>query len=110
MEYIERDEQELLQRFNDDVVINRLGRALLSLLNETKLMIVNGRKLGDTTGKKTCYKYNGSSTVDYYIATANLFGDITNMNVENQTWYSDSPLSLNLKIGRELNTSNTSKS
>ncbi len=58
---------------NEDITINPFGRKLINLLNETHLIIVNGRKLGDYTGRKTCYTYNGSSTVDYVIVSSQLF-------------------------------------
>lgn len=102
--YIDNNEFELPFRHNEDKEVNSFGRKLIKFLNETNLMIINGRKLGDSVGSKTCYKYNGSSVVDYFITTYNLFSNVLNFIVDNQTWYSDhSPLSLSLKTNRYLN-------
>ncbi len=101
---IDGDKYELPYRSNEDPIVNTFGRKLLALLNESNLIIVNGRKLGDRAGNKTCYKYNGTSTVDFMISSKTLFSDILNFGIENQTWYSDhSPFSSALKIGRNLN-------
>ena len=35
--------------------------------------IVNGRKCGDSTGRKTCHQWNGISTVDYILADKSIF-------------------------------------
>ena len=45
---------------------NRRHSADLCMVNNLK--ILNGRKIGDLTGKYTCHQYNGSSVVDYIIA------------------------------------------
>lgn len=92
-------------RFNDDKIVNSFGKKLIKFLNETNLIIVNGRKLGDSAGNKTCYKYNGSSTVDYFISTYSLYSKIINVTVNNQTWYSDhSPITCKLSISRNIDT------
>ena len=71
-------------------------------------MIVNGRKLGDTIGNKTCYKYNGSSTVDYFITTYTLLSKILNIQINNQTWYSDHiPITLIIKTNQNLENINS---
>ena len=36
---------------------NQSGKRLLGLLNESSLISLNGRKLGDTSGKLTCHQY-----------------------------------------------------
>jgi hypothetical protein len=41
---------------------------LTDMCKESGLRILNGRTLGDTVGRLTCYKWNGSSAVDYGIA------------------------------------------
>jgi exonuclease III len=46
---------------------------LTDMCKESGLRILNGRMLGDTAGKLTCYKWNGNSTVDYGIAHYSLF-------------------------------------
>ena len=50
-----------------DPSTNQSGRKLMDLLNESSLISLNGRKLGDATSKLTCHQYNGSSTVDLNI-------------------------------------------
>ncbi len=91
-------------RFNEDKGENTWGKELLSILNESHLMVVNGRTLGDCLGANTCYTVQGSSTVDYFIVNPSLYSDILNMSVCLQTWYSDhSPLRMTLSIGRDLN-------
>ena len=37
------------------------------------MRIINGRKFGDSDGKKTCHQWNGSSTVDYMIADTSIY-------------------------------------
>jgi len=37
--------------------------------------------VGDSTGKFTCYKYNGNSTIDYFIFSECLFNDILSFHV-----------------------------
>jgi hypothetical protein len=49
---------------------------MLDLCSNTGLKILNGRILGDTAGKLTCHKYNGSSTVDLALAHHSLFKNI----------------------------------
>ena len=46
-----------------------------------RLRIANGRVLGDSSGKYTCYKYNGNSVVDYFIYSEDLFEDILSFRV-----------------------------
>ena len=94
---------ELPVRYNEDQVINGFGKKLIEFLEEANMMLVNGRKLGDSMGNKTCYNYMGSSTIDYCIVSHSMFHEIVNFEVDNQTWYSDhSPLNITLKIDRNF--------
>ena len=103
LDYIDSEDMGLPTRFNSDNIVNTFGRELLSVMNDSNLMFVNGRKIGDSCGDKTCYKYNGSSVVDYFITTETLFDDIISFKVENQTWYSDhSPISTVFRVARSL--------
>ena len=43
------------------------GKALVELCISAQMRIMNGRCLGDSGGRYTCYKYNGCSVVDYVI-------------------------------------------
>ena len=66
-------------RMNRDNRLCTYGKRLLDLSQRSKLSIVNGRKIGDTTGNLTCHKYNGSSLVNYFIYDTILFRVIQNM-------------------------------
>ena len=44
------------------------GKELLELCIGNQLRILNGRRFGNTTGRFTYFKTNGSSVVDYMIA------------------------------------------
>ena len=59
-------------RQNEDQVCNSRGKQILDLCIKTNMRILNGRKFGDTKGKFTCHKYNGSSTIDLVIASEEL--------------------------------------
>ena len=67
------NDRELLCRNNCDDSINQFGERLCDMCRMCGLRIVNGRKLGDSTGKKTCHEWNGSSTVDYMLVDESLF-------------------------------------
>ena len=49
---------------------------LIELCTENNLRILNGRTIGDWSGKKTCFQYNGSSLVDYVIAYQELIKNV----------------------------------
>ena len=68
---------------------NKSGKLLLDLCKESGIRILNGRTSGDIFGKYTCHKYNGSSTVDYAVASANLLPIICNFYVHDFTTLSD---------------------
>ncbi len=70
------NEHQIPPRQNEDHAVNQYGKALLGIMNNAHLIIVNGRVLGDTKGAKTCYKYNGSSTVDYVIVSTDLWNNV----------------------------------
>ena len=57
------------------------GNRLLELCQKFNLRILNGRKIGDSIGNLTCRKYNGSSTVDYFIGSTELFNNVRYMEV-----------------------------
>ena len=65
-----------LPRNSYDFTTNSRGTDLLDLCIASDLCIVNGRKIGDTNGKFTCYTWNGSSVVDYVIASYATFEKI----------------------------------
>ena len=75
-------------------------------------VIVNGRKIGDTTGNLTCHKYNGSSLVDYFICDTNFFRVIQYMCVHDWLPHLSDHcsislcLNINVKRGRSADNEN----
>jgi exonuclease III len=71
----------------------------LDLVIGNELCIANGRILGDIFGNPTCIKYNGYSTVDYAITSADLFNNCNSFQVLPFTEHSDHcPISLSLDL------------
>jgi hypothetical protein len=70
-------------RNSQDSTVNARGREILELCVSAGLRIVNGRKVGDTLGYHTCHKWNGSSVVDYLIASEALLDFIPTFKVKN---------------------------
>ena len=66
-------DSDVIDRSNSDNVVNQFGERLVELCRMSSMRIVNGRKMGDSSGKKTCHEWNGSSTVDYMIADETVF-------------------------------------
>ena len=63
-------------RISQDSQLDTRGKHLLEICIESKLRILNGRCLGDTLGSFTCHTYNGSSVVDYAIASEEILKNI----------------------------------
>ncbi len=84
--YIVDDE---LPRANCDTNINMLSKSLIELCASTNMRILNGRYTGDSLGFYTCFKHNGSSTVDYIIASSNILHKVTSFRVEPYLHLSD---------------------
>lgn len=60
-------------RHNCDLTLNNTstwGPELLELCKDTNLLILNGRTHGDLEGKFTYHSNHGSSTIDYFVASA----------------------------------------
>jgi len=80
------------QRANKDAIINSFGRKLVQVCQETGMYILNGRTAGDGDGHLTC---QGSSTVDYFLASSNCLNQATSLRVLSSIPDSDhSPLCL----------------
>ena len=72
--------------FPDNVSLNRYsrdqsttdehGKMILDLCHSAQLRILNGRTLDDSRGDFTCYHYNGSSVVDWWLVDHNLFDSV----------------------------------
>ena len=74
----------------DKIPTDNRGKKLLEICKSLNLFIVNGRKTGDSFGKYTSFQWNGSSVVDYVIASQTLFNEIIFMKVGNFVpWISD---------------------
>ena len=69
-------------RQSRDTKHNCQGKLLCNLCKTTTLKILNGRHNGDTLGEYTCIKTQGSSVVDYALATAPLIHQISHFLVE----------------------------
>lgn len=64
------------QRNSEDIISDNRGNKIIELCSSFEMSIINGRKIGDSFGRKTCYNWNGSSVVDYVISSNNLFDTI----------------------------------
>ena len=62
---------------------NEYVRNILDLRISSQLRILNGRTLGDSSGKTTFYAYNGVSIDDYCICNSLLLQDILNFKIHN---------------------------
>ena len=94
-------------RLNSDLKVCDFGHKLIALCQTSGLRIVNGRKLDDTLGMKTCHKWNGSSTVDYAISHVSLFPQILSFRVLDilNEWSDHCPITINLNISISRNNS-----
>ncbi len=86
-------------RSNKDKKVNKFGKQLIDTMEEAHMLILNGRTLGDYDGKKTCHKYNGNSTVDHMIVSANILNKFASFRVIEPQWFTDhSPLSCQIRL------------
>ena len=88
-------------RVNQDKKVNQFGYELRDICIGANLRILNGRTLGDLTGKYTYIGKNGCSTVDYVLASENIMSSekntLTDFIVEDLNIFSEHrPLSLSL--------------
>ena len=73
----------------------------LDFVINNQLKILTGRTLGDSIGKKTCHKWNGSSTVDYFVISSWARDLVNSLQVHDLNSYSDHcPLVLKLTTHR----------
>jgi hypothetical protein len=56
-------------RNSQDTIVDARGRDIIDICIGNKLRILNGRTLGDSKGKYTCYKPVGCSVIDYFIVS-----------------------------------------
>ena len=94
-----------------DIKSNQSGRKLIKLLNECSLISLNGRKIGDTSGKLTCHKYNGSSTIDLSIVSWDLYEKVQVFKVLDPVWFSDHcPVKMSSTMGHSVDESPINRS
>ena len=74
-----------LHRQTKDHVDNNFGLSLIELCKVYNVHILNGRFPGDIEGETTCVANEGSSVVDYIIASSNLFQFITDFEVPDRS-------------------------
>ena len=96
-EYVE-DEVSVYTRTNMDSVVIAQGQRMIDICKMCNLRIMNGRFWTDEgIGKYTCHTYNGSSTVDYYLCSHDLFQFVYGFYVKDVNMYSDHcPISLEI--------------
>ena len=94
-------------RGNLDIVTNQYGEQLLSLCRSLPLRICNGRKLGDIMGDFTCYKWNGKSTVDYCLASPNIYPKIVSSQVHDLIPHLSDHCSISISISTDIQLSFT---
>ena len=68
-------------RFSMDKTLLQRGKTLNDMCVQTGLRILNGRTMGDFSGKYTCHITNGSSVVDYCIVSEQLLREVLFFNV-----------------------------
>jgi hypothetical protein len=76
-------------RISQDSIENQYGKKCLSFCQSHNLRILNGGKPGDSLGYYTCFKYNGSSVVDYALVSPSLFKSVMYFSVGHLTPISD---------------------
>jgi hypothetical protein len=85
-------------RNSEDKKVNSRGKELLDVCKLNDLLILNGRKTGDIFGAFTSHNWNGSSVVDYSIASNSITDCICNFSVGQYIpWLSDHCL-INAKL------------
>lgn len=85
-------DHEIIDRMTYDSTVNNFGRKLINLCRETQLRLVNGRALGDLSGKYTCYQKNGNSVVDFVVVNEQLLQNIVWFKVHEPIHLSDHAL------------------
>ena len=91
------------KRVSMDVGSNSHKKPFLDLLGAHDLLTLNGRTVGDSQGKYTCYKWNGNSVVDYMAASSDLVHQVKQFVVEPHTLFSDhNPIKLQLWSTRSI--------
>lgn len=86
-------------RVSQDCVIDTRGKELLELCICNQLRILNGRFIGNSNGKFTCYKPNGCSIVDYFILSESLLPQVLYVHVSDfKAAFSDCHSKVSMKL------------
>ena len=84
---------------SDPTVVEPHSQLFLDTVINNQLQILNGRVLGDITGKLTCHKSNGSSLVDYFVISSWARDHVDSLQITDFTSFSDHcPLVLKLTL------------
>ena len=84
-------------RNSQDTIVD--ARDIIDICIGNKLRILNGRTLGDSKGKYTCYKPVGCGVIDYFMVSESLMSQILYMTVSDFiTDFSDCHCKLSLKL------------
>ena len=85
----------------DKITVAPHCQLFLDFVINNQLRILNGRTLGDSMGKMTCHKWNGSSAVDYFVISPWANDLVNSLSVQNLNSYSDHcPLVLKMTTHR----------
>ena len=77
------------KRNSKDATLNENGKRLIDFGCEWNLKILNGTTIGDLLGDWTCYRYNGTSVIDYMMASHSLQDHVSYFKVLDLTEHSD---------------------
>ena len=69
-------DSQFFRHSQDSGTVNSRGRNLLEICTALNLRIFNGTIVGDLEGKKTCFRYNGSSVMDYVIGSKDILQNV----------------------------------
>ena len=74
---------ELVQnlRNSEDKIVSKRGKELIDLCKSYDMLIMNGRKIGDTVGKFTSHQYNGSAVVDYVLSPSEFAQNVSKFSI-----------------------------
>ena len=73
-----QEKDQNIQRFSQDTTINPFGKSLLFMCTALNLCILNGTCEGDRLGAYTFISDAGSSVVDYFVLSCDLYASIFN--------------------------------
>ena len=87
-----------IQGQSKDETYNRLGISLLDLCCTYNIHVLNGRLFEDTNGEITCVANNGSSIVDYMLASTAKFDSVLHFKVGSEDFSDRFPLHCTLSL------------